>query len=344
MAPDDILPHRDEVEPSRWGSAVGAAVIGRNEGERLRRCLASVPAWVKHRVYVDSGSSDGSCAAAAEAGWTVIALDPRRPYTAARGRNEGFRWLSRAQPELAAIQFIDGDCELRAGWLEASAGFLEAHPDVAAVCGRRRERHPEASRFNRLCDLEWDTPLGAAQAFGGDVLIRLSAFVASGGYRESLIAGEDPELALRLRQAGHRIWRLDAEMTWHDAGLTRWRQWWQRCRRAGFAYAEGAALHGSLPERYAVAETRRAWLWGLVLPVLLLLASSLHPGPGSALLVAIYPAQMLRIALRLRRAGRPAPALQGVMFVLGRFPEAQGGVDYWLGRLSGQASRLIEYK
>ena len=36
----------------------GVVVIGRNEGERLRRCLDSVMAPGCHVVYVDSGSTD----------------------------------------------------------------------------------------------------------------------------------------------------------------------------------------------------------------------------------------------------------------------------------------------
>ncbi len=39
---------------------LGVVVIGRNEGERLRRCLESVLGATPGVVYVDSGSSDGS--------------------------------------------------------------------------------------------------------------------------------------------------------------------------------------------------------------------------------------------------------------------------------------------
>ena len=39
---------------------IGIVVIARNEGERLRRCLASVPAGVGQVVYADSASTDDS--------------------------------------------------------------------------------------------------------------------------------------------------------------------------------------------------------------------------------------------------------------------------------------------
>ena len=45
--------------------------------------------------------------------------------------------------------------------------------------------------------------------------------MAASGFNATLIAGEEPELCLRLRQKGWEIWRLDAEMTLHDAAMTK---------------------------------------------------------------------------------------------------------------------------
>ena len=58
---------------------VGVVVIGRNEGERLRRCLVSVRSQADRVVYVDSGSSDGSPHVAAALGVEVVQLDPTIP-------------------------------------------------------------------------------------------------------------------------------------------------------------------------------------------------------------------------------------------------------------------------
>ncbi len=185
-----------------------------------------------------------------------------RPFTAARARNAGLARLSGD----GFVQLVDGDCELRPGWVAAALAAMAAHPRAVVVCGRRRERHPEASVWNRLCDREWDTPVGPALACGGDALMRLPALRAAGGFREDLIAGEEPELCLRLRRAGGEVWRIDAEMTLHDAAMTRFGQWWRRSRRAGHAFAEGAALHGAGPDRHWVAETRRALIWGRASP------------------------------------------------------------------------------
>ena len=204
---------------------------------------------------------------------TSIELDMNVPFTAARARNAGFRHLREVASDLVYVQFIDGDCELNQEWPQQAISYLETHSEVVAVCGRRRERFPKASIYNWLCDIEWDVPPGEVRAFAGDVMIRATALERVGGYREDLIAGEEPELCVRLRAAGWKIWRLAVEMTLHDAAMTRFGQWWKRAVRAGYAFAQGAHLHGAAPERHWVWESRRAWLWGIWLPLVCLAVS-----------------------------------------------------------------------
>ena len=327
---------------SGTSTSLGVVVIGRNEGERLGRCLASVLAPSRLVVYVDSGSTDGSVAMAATAGAVVHALDMRRPFTAARARNEGLQRLLALAPELRTVQFVDGDCEVVAEWIAAAAGFLDQHPDIAAVCGRRRERFPERSVYNLLCDLEWNTPVGEAKACGGDVLMRTAALREVGGYRDELIAGEEPELCVRLRAKGWRIWRLDAEMTLHDAAMTRFGQWWTRCVRAGFAFAEGMRLHGAPPERHWVRESRSAWVWGGLIPLAVVLGMAVA-GPSAAWAFTIYPLQVARLALR--SAGtRRARWARAFFTVAGKFPELVGQFKSALLRATRRRATLIEYK
>jgi GT2 family glycosyltransferase len=260
-----------------------------------------------------------------------------QPFTAARARNVGLDAALETGATPGFVQFVDADCELQPGWLETALAHMVAHPRTAVVCGRRRERFPDASLWNRMIDAEWDTPIGPAKACGGDALMRLEAFQAVGGFNPALIAAEEPELCVRLRQAGWEIYRIDAEMTLHDAAMTRFGQWWQRARRAGHAYAEGAALHGSPPERHKVPEIRRAILWGLVLPVTILLGA-LFVSPWTLMMVLLYPLQMLRLALK----GYSAP--EAVFLTLAKLPEARGALQYWLTRLRGEKAALIEYK
>lgn len=323
-------------------TGIGVVVIGRNEGLRLERCLRSLAHGAEQVVYVDSGSSDGSVAMAQALGVHVLALDMARPFTAARARNEGFACLQRLLPSMRYVQFVDGDCEVDPGWLASAQAFLQAHPEVAVVCGRRRERFPQRSIYNWLCDLEWDTPIGEAKACGGDALMRVDAFTQVGGFRPDLIAGEEPELCVRLRAKGWKIWRLAAEMTLHDAAMTHFSQWWRRSLRAGHAYAEGAFLHGRAPEHHWLRESRRAWLWGLGIPLATVLASGLLGG-WALLLLLIYPLQAARLAGRGGKSRREN-WLQAVFLVLGKFPEMLGQVKFLLNRFAAGKAALIEYK
>lgn len=316
--------------------AACAVAIGRNEGARLVRCLDSLlAAGFRRIVYVDSGSTDASIAEAEARGVTVVRLDMARPFTAARARNAGAAALGNDAADL--IQFIDGDCVLDPGWLPRASRFLVDTPRAAAACGRLREIAPEASIYNRLIDHEWNTPVGEVRACGGIALFRAAAFRAAGGFNPDLIAGEEPELCLRLRRAGWQIWRLDAEMARHDAAMHRFGQWWRRARRAGYSYALGAALHGRAPERHNVAQTRRALAWGLGIP----LAASLGAVLVHPLLLALLLAWPLQ-ALRLWR--RDGDLTRAVFLTLGKLPEALGVLEYAANRLTRRRDRLIEYK
>ena len=319
----------------------GIVTIGRNEGDRLRRCLQSLPPNVPV-VYVDSGSTDRSDIWAQDFGAELVRLDPSSPFTAARARNAGFRRLLEMLPDTLFVQFIDGDCELAASWPAAAVDLLKAHENVAAVFGRRRERFPDRSIYNQLCDWEWDGPPGDALACGGDVMMRASALQDVDCYRDSLIAGEEPELCVRLRAKQWRIVRLQADMTLHDAAMTRFSQWWQRTRRSGYAFAEGAHLHGAHPERHWVWESRRAWIWGLWLP-LFCLAAGVLVMPWGFLSFIVYPAQMLRQILRGNGAFRER-VTKGFFQLLGRFPEALGQLQFLRDQLLRRTNTLIEYK
>ncbi len=267
-----------------------------------------------------SGSTDGSAQWARSQGVDAIDLAMDTTFTAARARNTGFRHLRDVASDLSYVQFIDGDCELIPDWPEQAISFLTLHPAFGAVCGRRRERFPDQSIYNWMCDREWNGPSGQVRAFGGDVMVRVDALDAVGGYRDELIAGEEPELCLRLRTAGWHIWRLGSEMTLHDAAMTRFGQWWRRTQRSGYAFAQGAHLHGTSPERYRVWESRRAWLWGLCLPLTCLLITLMFEPWGWAIWL-IYPLQVLRQTAR-NQGSLNQRAVLALFQVLARFPKS----------------------
>jgi len=324
---------------------IGIVAVGRNEGDRLRRCLDAAAQHTSRVVYVDSGSSDGSPKIAAARDIDIVYLSNDRPYTAARARNAGLAHLLKSYPNLALVQFVDADCELAPDWLPAAMQRLQDDVTLAAVCGRRHETNREATVYNRLTDLEWDRSAGITDAFAGDALCRVEALRQVGGFSDGLICGEEPELCLRFRRRGWRIERLPRSMSWHDAAMHRFGQWWRRRLRGGWAYAEGAAVHSRPGERHNVRQSLSTWVWGGLMPATIIL--TLWPTGGWSLLFAIvYPAQGMRIYRRERIRGRaPRDASTWALFcVIGKFPEMMGQLRYWWHRALGRRGRLIEYK
>jgi cellulose synthase/poly-beta-1,6-N-acetylglucosamine synthase-like glycosyltransferase len=318
---------------------VGFVVIGRNEGPRLERCLRSVLAISDRLVYADSASTDRSAAIADRLGAAVVNLPADGRLTAARGRNAGYKELRARFPECELVQFLDGDCILQPEWLPRAVEFLQAHDDVAVVCGRRFEAHPRASIYNALCDQEWDTPVGEATECGGDALVRCAALDEIGGYRSELQAGEEPEMTARMRAAGWRIWRIDAPMTEHEANIRSLRQWWLRTQRGGFGYAQVWSATKDLPQRLYERQLRSAFVWAIALPLLIVLAAIVVRAPLILLLIpAAYALQLLRIARKCRGQGKLTKA---ALILLAKIPEAIGAARFLI---AGRSRGVAEYK
>lgn len=330
---------------SHFRARTSGVVIGRNEGNRLRTCLKSLMRCVSAVVYVDSGSIDGSVAMARSLGAEVVALDESVPFTAARARNAGLERLMQLRQDVAFVQLLDGDTELVDGWMERAAATLDENQEVAAVCGRRRERHRDASVYNLLCDLEWDSPIGEGVPFGGDVLMRVAAMKQVGGYNPTVIAGEDRELCVRLQEAGWKVLRIDAEMTLHDAAMEKFSQWWKRSQRTGHCLAQGAHLHGKGTHRHRVRASRSVWIWGLLFPATILGLA----GPTKAwslLGLLLYALQAIRIYRHCSTRGwtRRESRLYALFCMLGKFPELVGMLQFHYRRILGRPFHVIEYK
>lgn len=249
-------------------SRLGVVVIGRNEGERLKRCLTALRDSSARVAYVDSDSSDGSREAAAALGAKVVHLTSR-PFTPSRGRQVGFEELDR-DPEggVEYVQFIDGDCVLHPDWLTTATRYLDEHQEVGAVFGRRREERVKESLFSRLMDIDWDHPPGDVINFGGDSLTRASAVRAAGGWSATTINAEDIDLSFRVRKLGWRITRLADDMTSHDARMSRFGEYWRRAVRAGYGYIEVGLRYREGDGRVLLKRAISSLLYGVAMPLI----------------------------------------------------------------------------
>lgn len=316
-----------------------AVLIGRNEGARLVIALKAAQNVARRVVYVDSGSSDGSADAARAMGAEVFELDPERPFTAARGRNEGFTALG---PERAQfVQFLDGDCVVDPDWPTLALDFLNRTPKAGLVHGHIFEECPDMSVYNWMTDWEWKKPEGPDAKGIGCFMLRAEVFEATGGLRPTMIAAEDDEFFARIRKAGWQTWCIARPMCRHDIALRSFWPWFRRSIRAGHSFAELDALHPGL----ALRPVLRAVFWGGVLPVLALAGLFVWPilGLVVALLylgqIARNAAQMKRLGLDMRRA-----ALASLMLMLSKFANIYGIIMYYWHRWRGNKAAIIEYK
>ena len=342
------MPPVEEADtPATTPSAAGVVVIGRNEGSRLLAVLRELGKQPRPLLYVDSGSSDGSADNVQALGLAVLRLDPSQPFSAARARNEGAQALLQRHPGLAYLQFLDGDCFMAPGWLDAAEAALRADPQCALVLGHQSEQHPQASIYNLLFALEWRSASGPLTNFGhliGNMMVRRSVFEALGGFRPEVVAGEDSEFGVRVGLAGHGARKLDVPMAIHDANVHHFSQWWRRAVRAGHAIGQRAQLHAAGPLRDCAKERRSTWFWGLMSLALVLAAPATK---GLSLLLLLVGCLTLgwRIAkFRLSVGDDHREArLYAAFTVLGKYANGLGLLKYHFNRWRGRV-RIIEYK
>ncbi|MCP9861505.1 glycosyltransferase family 2 protein, partial [Cyanobium sp. Cruz-8H5] len=207
------------------------------------------------------------------------------------------------------------------------------------------EVRPGRNAYHRLAEMEWNTPVGIAEACGGDAVFVRAAFEAVGGFDGGLIAGEEPELCVRLRERGNEILRIDHDMTLHDVDMSRFGQWWARNVRAGYAFAAGSARHGGGSTGHWKRQTRRVWIWAVVLPVLAVVL--LWPTGGwSGLLLLGYgmPLRGAYVGARRKGTSRSDAALYSAACLISKFAELRGQLRFLSERRTGTKSGLIEYK
>lgn len=328
--------------------SLSIVVIGRNEGDRLVRCLQSIaemrlagsqPAL----IYVDSASSDGSADRAAQLGAKVISL-ARGRTSAAAGRNAGWR---SAKSDI--VLFLDGDMTIAPDFVLESIGEFR-NSAIGVVFGDCRESDPQDSIYNRILDLDWIVAVGPVEYCGGAALIRRELLERIGGYNEHLIAAEDTELCSRIRATGSTILHVDRPMVRHDLAITRFSQYWRRAVRSGYAYAEVAEQISPYDAPVWYRNARRNRIQGAAMIALIaggpILAIKFRSFMPVLIVIAIISALALRTAIRTHWKKSPLSTrlLHGLHSHLVQIPLLFGQLKYQRDRARGKSSELIEYK
>ena len=161
--------------------------------DNLRRAAAQCSQPVE-TIVVDNASTDGTAAVAREAGAVVICEKVRN---IGRVRNTGA-----AQARGEVLVFVDADTTVPAEFLRRVA---EAMADPRCIGGAANIIHSPVSRILRVYLAGWRAigkALGMAQ--GAAQFCRREAFLALGGYDESMYMGEDVDFYWRLRRLASR--------------------------------------------------------------------------------------------------------------------------------------------
>lgn len=327
---------------------VSVVVIGRNEGQRLQRCLDSIAGMSRRGfevevIYVDSDSTDGSVALAEAANARTIALKPTRP-SAALGRNAGWKVA-----QGSFVLFLDGDTVLHPEFVADSLADL-SKDEIGIVWGNLRELYPERSLYIRVLDLDWIYPPGYTSFCGGNALYRRSILEATDGFDDTLVAGEEPELCQRITALGYRILHADRPMAGHDLAITRWQQYWKRSTRSGHAYAEVSARFRGTSQPFWDCEARSNRN-----RFMLFLACLVAGVAGSVLIRSLIPIGLFCLfiaALSLRSAWKArwktndllGLVLYGLHSHVQQVPLYIGQLQYQRSQKKGIRRSLFEYK
>ena len=213
----------------------GAAVLPKY----LPPVVEHTPHELARVVVADNASTDGSDAyAGRHEGVELLRLD--RNYGFAEGYNRAI-----AQVEADYVVLLNSDVLVGEGWLEPLAGFLDSHPDVAAVQPKiLSERQPDsfehAGAAGGMLDMfgypycrgrridktaadtgQYDTTTPVFWASGACLCVRRKAYIEAGGLDSRFFAHmEEIDLCWRLKARGHEIYCVPQSRVWHYGGAS----------------------------------------------------------------------------------------------------------------------------
>lgn len=199
----------------------------------------------------------------------VRVISSGRLFPPGRMRNIGAR-----EARGGYLCFLDDDCQAPENLLEHMVYILQKREHVGAVgC---RVVACDGTFWNRCADQALFTSYQARKAgvtagLGSAALaVRREAFAAAGGFDEELMASEDWDFSLKLRERGWQCWFAPEIEVRHDHRRGSFRKIlhaaWQYGRTSGLAVQlrHGDAI--SWVARLMVAAARKRIYWLLMLP------------------------------------------------------------------------------
>jgi len=258
-------------------------------------------------IVADSLSQDATVQIAAEYPVTVVQLTNPGDRCCGAGPQLGFQY---AKGEF--IYILDGDMELKRGFLTKAVHFLREHPDMAGVAGIVEELGGGNYEFEarKSQSAEWSVP-GVQRWLDMGGLYRRASLLQVGYFsNRNLHACEEQELGLRLNHLRGRLVRLSIPSVRHHG--RREDSWSLMKRRLASRYSDGPGelLHAMLGTPLFWPALRShgklaamAGLWLATAVGLILLPWSAWPLVFTAVLLSILFLLMLARKRSLSAAG-----------------------------------------
>ena len=231
-------------------SSVSIIIVSYNTRDPLENCLRSIAdaSPQLETVVVDNGSKDGSADLVRERFPKVRLIAKKRNLGFAGGCNAGAKISSGDY-----LLFLNSDCWIRPGSVEALSLFLDENPQAAATAGRLVDPGGETQEgFNirqlpsawsivadllllhrwfpanrisagyRMADFDHADTVEVEQPAGACLMIRRERFEQLGGFDETYHPAwfEDVDLCRRLRDSGGRIFFNPGAVFEHLGGAT----------------------------------------------------------------------------------------------------------------------------
>ena len=199
---------------------LSVVLITKNQAWNVSRLIESVleaisPLSSTQVTLVDSASTDETVELAQRYPISILRLRAGQPLSPAIGRYVGYK---HAKGEY--ILFLDGDTRLVPGWLPLALRTLQENQRAGAVTGRviNLPTSAVAEEPTPLLENLLEAPrevLWGSYGGGGAALYRHSVLEQVGTFNPYLCSDEEPELGLRIRQAGYRFLGLDYPIVRH---------------------------------------------------------------------------------------------------------------------------------
>jgi len=237
-------------ERDRPVAEISIIIVSYNTREHLEPCLVSIEdcGAGAETVVVDNGSEDGSAQLVRHRFPDVRLITGRGNLGFAGGCNAGA-----AAASGDVLLFLNSDCRIRAGAVEALGRYLHRHPEAAAAAGRLVDeggetqagfnvrRLPTAgsiaadllllhrwfpgNRFSagyRMAGFDHGRAVEVEQPAGACLMIRREVFDELGGFDPAFHPAwfEDVDLCRRLRDSGGRIFFVPGAVFEHVGGAT----------------------------------------------------------------------------------------------------------------------------